>query len=222
VLNRHLRQVEAKVRGPIMECGARGTVLNDLGEKIAQEQLALRGRMVERTHLAVGCTPLTEDLLLSALNTVDPQGEVELVISEDSRNVSDFQAGTLDLVVLDDPIHAYEMEGSNWEEIGHDRLVHFRRGEDYARYRFGPQRMGFRFLESQGTAFNVIRTYSSLSALVRSNLSFFASEGLLARKGYRIRGEGEPMPYAILCLFRPAASGVDALLNELRSASVQV
>ncbi|HOO04032.1 MAG TPA: LysR family transcriptional regulator, partial [Methanomassiliicoccales archaeon] len=40
VLCRHLRQVEVKAGAPIMDCGARGTVLNELGETIAKEQLA--------------------------------------------------------------------------------------------------------------------------------------------------------------------------------------
>lgn len=219
VLNRHLRQVEAKAGQPIMDCGPRGTVLNELGERIAREQLALQGKMKGRQHLAVGCTPLTEDLLLSALNSADPRGEAELVISEDRLNVGDFQAGLLDLVVLDDPLYAYEAEGAEWEEVGHDRLLHVRKGADYGRFRFGPQRLGFRHLDSTKEKYRVVRTYSSLAAMVRSNHSYFVSESLLARKGHRVRASDEPIPYAILCLYRPGVPGVEGLLQVMRNAS---
>jgi DNA-binding transcriptional LysR family regulator len=218
VLNRHLRQVEVKAGRPIMECGARGTMLNELGERIAREQLALQGKLREREHMAVGCTPLTEDLLLQALNATDPQGEAEVIISEDRHNVNEFQAGMLDLVVLDDPLYAYEVEGGSWEEVGSDRLVHVRRGEEYALYRFGPQRLGYRHLDSSEERYKVVRTYSSLAALVRSSYSYFVSENLLVRKGQRPRGGGEAtaLPYSILCLYRPGAPGVKALMREMR------
>lgn len=219
VLNRHLRQVEAKTGRPIMECGARGTVLNELGESIAREQLALQGKQRERERMAVGCTPLSQELLLQALNAVDPQGEAELVISEDRHNMSEFQAGMLDLVVLDDPIYAYEVEGAEWEEVGNDRLVHVRRGTDYALYRFGPQRLGYKHLDSIKEDYRVIRTYSSLTALVRSNFSFFVSESLLAKKGHKLRSATDPdvLSYAILCLYRPGSPPVKELMRQLRT-----
>jgi DNA-binding transcriptional LysR family regulator len=219
VLNRHLRQVEAKAGRPIMECGARGTMLNELGESIAREQLALQGKQRERERLAVGCTPLSQELLLQALNVVDPQGEAEVVISEDRHNMSEFRAGMLDLVVLDDPIYAYEMEGAEWEEVGSDRLVHVRRGTDYALYRFGPQRLGFKHLDSTKETYSVIRTYSSLAALMRSNYSFFVSESLLAKKGHRLRSATDPdlLSYAILCLYRPGRPQVEGLMRQMRT-----
>jgi len=215
VLCRHLRQVEVKAGAPIMECGARGTVLNELGESLAKEQLALQGKLKERQQLAVACTPLTEELLLQALNAADPQGKADLVISDDRHNVTDFQAGLLDLVLLDDPLYAYESEGTSWEEVGSDRLLHVRKGQDYAAYRFGPQRLGFLSLDSEGRPYRVVRTYSSLGALIRSGHSHFVSEGLLVRRGYRPRGDEPSIPYSILCLYRPAP-GVEDVLRALR------
>jgi DNA-binding transcriptional LysR family regulator len=219
VLCRHLRQVEVKAGAPIMECGARGTVLNELGENIAKEQLALQGKLRERQQLAVACTPLTEELLMQALNAVDPKGEADLVISDDRHNVTDFQAGLLDLVLLDDPIFAYESEGFSWEEVGSDRLLHIRKGEDYATYRYGPQRLGFLSLDADKRPYRVVRTYSSLGALIRSGHSHFVSEGLLVRKGYRPKGDEPSIPYAILCLYRPAL-GVEDVLRALRPNTV--
>ncbi|MCX6650370.1 MAG: LysR family transcriptional regulator [Methanomassiliicoccales archaeon] len=218
VLNRHLRQVEAKAGRPIMECGARGTVLNELGENIAREQLALQGKLRERERLVVGCTPLSQELLLQALNVVDPQGEAEVVISEDRHNVNEFQAGMLDLVVLDDPLYAYDVEGAEWEEVGSDRLMHVRQGADYALYRFGPQRLGYKHLDSLKEGYKVVRTYSSLTALVRSNYSYFVSESLMARKGHKIRSSTDPtlLAYAILCLYRPGVPKVEELLRAMR------
>jgi DNA-binding transcriptional LysR family regulator len=219
VLCRHLRQVEVKAGATIMECGARGTVLNELGESIAKEQLALQGKLKERQQLAVACTPLTEDLLMQALNTADPKGEVDVVISDDKHNITDFQAGLLDLVLLDDPLFAYESEGYSWEEVGNDRLLHVRKGEHYASYRFGPQRLGFLSLDAERRPYRMVRTYSSLGALIRSGHSYFVSEGLLVRKGHRPRGDEPAIPYAILCLYRPTP-GAEEVLRALRPNAV--
>jgi DNA-binding transcriptional LysR family regulator len=219
VLCRHLRQVEVKAGAPIMECGARGTVLNEIGESIAKEHLALQGKLRERQQLAVACTPLTEELLMQALNAADPKGEIDVVISDDRHNITDFQAGLLDLVLLDDPLFAYESEGYSWEEVGNDRLLHVRKGEDYAMYRFGPQRLGFMSLDAEKRPYRVVRTYSSLGALIRSGHSHFVSEGLLVRKGYRPRGDEPAIPYAILCLYRQAP-GVEEVLRALRPNAV--
>ena len=128
-------------------------------------------------------------------------------------------AKQLDLVLLDDPIYAYESEGYSWEEVGSDRLLHVRKGEDYASYRYGPQRLGFLSLEAERRPYRVVRTYSSLGALIRSGHSHFVSEGLLVRKGYRPRGDEPSIPYAILCLYRPAP-GVEEVLRALRPNAV--
>lgn len=215
VLSRHLRQVETKAGAAIMDGGARGTVLNELGERIAKEHLALQGKLRERQSMAVACTPLTEEMLMQALNSADPKGEVDAIIADDRHNVADFKAGLLDLVLLDDPLYAYESDGASWEELGQDRLLHVRRGEDYAAFRYGPQRLGFRSLEMEKATFRVIRTYSSVGALTRSGLSYFVSEGLLIRKGLRPRGDEPSIPYAIMCLYR-AGPKVEGLLNALR------
>jgi len=198
-----------------MDSGARGTVLNELGESIAREQLALQGKLKESQQLAVACTPLTEELLMQALNVADPQGEADVTISDDRHNMTEFKAGLMDLVLLDDPIYAYELEGASWEEVGSDRLLHVRKGEDYAAYRYGPQRLGFLSLEAERSPYRVVRTYSSLGALTRSGYSHFLSEGLMVRKGYRPRGDEPSIPYAILCLYRPV-HGVESVLRALR------
>ena len=198
-----------------MKCGPRGTELNELGESIAKEQLVLQGKLKEREHLTVGCTPLSEEMLLQALNMVDPQGQAQLVISEDRHNVTEFQAGMLDLVVLDDPLYAYEVDGE-LEEVGRDSLLHFRHGKEYARYRFGPQRLGFQYLDSLGEDYEVVRTYSSLPALLRSGYSHFVSESLLVRKGQLPRGAERSLPYSVMCLYRSGVAGTDGLLKALR------
>lgn len=219
VLCRHLRQVEVKAGARIMDCGARGTILNELGETIAKEQLALQGKLKERRQLAVACTPLSEELLMQALNLADPKGEADVVISDDRHNITDFRAGLLDLLLLDDPIYAYESEGYSWEEVGSDRLLHVRKGEDYASFRYGPQRLGFLSLDAERRPYRVVRTYSSLGALIRSGHSHFVSEGLLVRKGYRPRGDEPSIPYAILCLYRPTP-GAEEVLRALRPNTV--
>ncbi len=114
---------------------------------------------------------------------------------------------------------AYESEGYSWEEVGSDRLLHVRKGEDYASFRYGPQRLGFLSLDAERRPYRVVRTYSSLGALIRSGHSHFVSEGLLVRKGYRPRGDEPSIPYAILCLYRPTP-GAEEVLRALRPNTV--
>jgi len=65
----------------------------------------------------------------------------------------------------------------------------------------------------------VVRTYSSLTALIRSSYSFFVNESLLARKGHRLRSATDPvlLSYLVLCLYRPGVPKVDELLRVMRS-----
>ncbi len=78
VLNRYVRQIEAKTHTRLADSTPTGTVLTDDGERIAKEFAALNARMAKTTSLVVGCTIITEDLLLSSLSKVDPEGRLDL------------------------------------------------------------------------------------------------------------------------------------------------
>ena len=222
VLNRYVRQIETKTRLKLAEGTPTGTVLTADGEKIAREYEALQVRMAKSTALVVGCTIITEDLLLSSLSKVDPEGKFDLVISDDQRNLKDFRAGMMDLVVLDDPLNAFDESEALFEEIGFDRLLHVDRGPVYLRFRYGAQRIGFKHLDATGRTFQVERTERSLTALVRSNLSFFVNESLAARKGLKLKSDTDPrlLRHEIIALYHEERTDIASLLLELRKHRV--
>jgi molybdenum-dependent DNA-binding transcriptional regulator ModE len=222
VLNRYVRQIEAKTKLKLAEGTASGTVLTADGERIAKEYEALRVRMSKSPVLVVGCTIITEDLLLSSLSKVDPEGKFDLIISDDLRNLKDFRAGMMDLVVLDDPLYAFDESEALFDEIGFDRLLHVDRGTTYLRFLYGAQRIGFKHLEVTGKTYRVERTERSLTSLMNSNMSFFVNESLAARKGLKIRSDTDPrlLKHEIMVLYHEERPDIASLLLELKKQRV--
>jgi molybdate transport repressor ModE-like protein len=222
VLNRYVRQIEAKIHLKVAESTPTGTVLTADGEKIAKEYEALRVRMTKSKAPVVGCTIITENLLLSSLSKVDPEGKFDLVISDDQRNLKDFRAGMMDLVVLDDPLYAFDENDVIIDEIGSDRLLHVDRGPNYLRFLYGAQRIGFKHLEVTGKTIRVERTERSLTSLTNSNMSFFVNESLAARKGLKIKSDTDPrlLRHEILAIYREEGPDIASLLLELKKQRV--
>jgi DNA-binding transcriptional LysR family regulator len=222
VLNRYIRQIETKTGLRLAESTPTGTVLTADGERIAKEYDALRVRMAKSTAPVVGCTIITEDLLLSSLSKIDPQGRFDLIISDDQRNLRDFRAGMMDLVVLDDPLYAFDEGEELFDEIGFDRLLHVDRGPTYLRFLYGAQRIGFKHLDVTGRTYSVERTERSLTSLMNSNMSFFVNESLAARKGLKIKSDTDPrlLRHEIMALYHEERPDIASLLLELKKQRV--
>ncbi len=218
VVHRYLAQVEAKCGAPLLITTPRGTELNNDGKDIALEYSALIERMRLGESTVVGGTIITEELLMTVLSRLDPEAKYDLVISDDERNIKDFKAGLMDIVLLDDPLAAYEMEEVAFEEAAEDRLLHIDRGEKYVRFRYGAQRLGFRHLESSRIPYSVEGTSRSVASLVRGNRSFFVNESLAMRRGLRMNSSTDPelLKHKILAIYRKEEQEIDWLLRELR------
>ncbi|MBI0583111.1 MAG: LysR family transcriptional regulator [Methanomassiliicoccus sp.] len=224
VLNRHLAHIEAKVRTELLVATPRGTTLNEEGERIALEYIALSRRMEHSGGTVVGGTIVSEELLLAALTTADPEGECELIISDDRRNLRDFNAGLMDVVVLDDPQYLFDLEGTRWQEVATDRLLHVDRGPRYAGCVYGAQRIGFRHLESVGAEFRVVRHFRSPEMMAASGLSFFINESLALRRGMRIRSDTDPsrLVHQINAVYRKETNRVRRLVSDMRKIGRRV
>ncbi|MDD1773661.1 MAG: LysR family transcriptional regulator [Methanomassiliicoccales archaeon] len=218
VLHRHLHRMEQRIGARLLITSPSGTGLTEEGERIVLEYSALRTRVRTGESVVVGGTIITEELLLSALSKIDRTGKYDLVISDDERNLRDFRAGLMDLVVLDDPLFVYELEGVRWEEVADDELVHVDRGQNYLRFKYGAQRLGFRFLDSEGIKYKVKGTVRYLPYLVGSNLSFFVNHSLLSRKGIRLKRatEMKVLAHKIIAVYSKEDAGVLRLLRELK------
>ncbi len=128
----------------------------------------------------------------------------------------------MDLVVLDDPLFAFDEEDALFDEIGFDRLLHVDRGPTYLRFLYGAQRIGFKHLDVNGRTYRIERTERSLASLVRSNLSFFVNESLAARKGLKIKSDTDPrlLKHEIVALYHEERPDVASLLLELKKQRV--
>jgi hypothetical protein len=189
---------------------------------LAKEYLALQRRMTRGQAIVVGCTPVTEELLLSTLSALNDPTAYQLVISDDERNMQEFQARLMDVIVLDDPLYAYDTDGALWEEVAEDRLIHVERSSAYGRYRYGAQRIGFRYLETKGEKYRIERLEYSLASLFRSNMSFFVNESLAMKKGMALRSGTDPelLKHKILAMFWEESPAIDLIVKEMKKRSL--
>ncbi len=218
VVHRALVQIESKVKATLLETSPFGTSLNQDGIKLAREYNALLERMKVGEALVVGGTILTEDLLLSALSRLDQEADYDLIISDDQRNLRDLQAGLMDILILDDPLFAYETEGTQFEEVAEDRLIYVDKGELHIKFRYGAQRIGYRHLEAIGKNYSVESSTRSVGQLLKSNRSFFINESIALKKGLKLVSSIKPelLTHKILALFYDLKPETSWLLRELR------
>ena len=218
VVHRYLAQMEAKTGVKLLKTSPSGTTLTEEGKQIALEYAALLARMRDDGATVVGGTILTEDLLLSVISRLDGEADYDLIIADDERNMKDFEAGLMDLVLLDDPLYAYEIENAQIEDIMEDRLIHVDKGHSYLRYRYGAQRIGFRHLDSIGAEYSIDGTTRYLPSLLRSNKSFFINESLALKKGLRLSSATDPnmLTHKILALHQGEKETVSWLIRELK------
>jgi DNA-binding transcriptional LysR family regulator len=218
VVHRYLAQMEAKIGVKLLRTSPLGTSLTSEGKQIALEYSALLARMKDDGATVVGGTISTEELLLSAVSRLDGESRYDLIIADDERNMKDFDAGLMDLVLLDDPLYAYEAENALIEDIAGDRLIHVDKGPSYVKYRYGAQRIGFRHLDSIGTSYSIDGTTRYLPTLIRSNKSCFIAESLALKKGLKLISATDPnlLAYRVLALYHTEKEAVSWLLRELK------
>jgi DNA-binding transcriptional LysR family regulator len=209
VLHRYVHEAQRRARVPLIETGPAGTRLTHEGGEVVNEYLSLRMRMGRGRLPVAGATVVSEELLLRAMSECGGAEGFEVIISTDDRNLRDLGAGLMDLVILDDPMHAMDIQGMEWDQVAEDRLLHVDKGDRYGSFRFGAQRIGFRHLQSAGRRFEVARSYLSAQSLEASDLSYFINESLAARRGMRLRSATDPelLRHQILAVHRDGPAG---------------
>ncbi len=221
VLNRYLAQLQAKIGAELVVSTPTGTELTDQGERIVLEYEALTSRMKEGGSLVIGGTVVTEDLLLNALSKIDRKGRFDLIISDDKRNLGDFNAGLMSMVILDDPLYLYDLEEISWEEVTEDTLIHVHKGSRYVRFAYGAQRIGFKHLDALEKEYQVEGVLRSVPSLVSSGLSFFLNESLAVRKGLRLKSATDPryLAHKINAVFKNDSKDLRRVIGALRRGS---
>lgn len=219
VLHRRLSSAEDKAGDKLVISDNKGTRLTEMGKNLvhAYEEFTRRSSAVSSP--VVACTPVSEQRVHRALSRIERDSRrVTALVGDDETNTRLFVSGQVDLLLLDDPQFAFEtFRDHPTFKVGTDRLLMVDRGTDFARYRYGPQRLGFEHLASEGREYKLVRFVSDLDGLIDSGLSFFLNESLALRKGIRRVGSVRMVAeFGILAVVhedsQPKVSGV---LKEL-------
>jgi DNA-binding transcriptional LysR family regulator len=185
VLHRRLSSAETKVGVPLIETFNRGTRLTEEGQELIYSFEEYNRRSTPPTAPVVACSPIMRQRVHKSLSTIERERRrITVIVSDDDMNLRLFLSGQVDLLILDDPLFAYEnLREHPVKEIGTDTLLLVDRGPRFARYRYGPQRLGFEYLKQEGIDHKVVRFVSNIDAILDAKLSFFVNNTMSHRKG---------------------------------------
>ena len=215
VAYRHIKELEAAFGEDVLMRSPRGSKLTECGTRLLGTMRSADERLSEKRRFTVACSPVTEELLMSALSSTNT--DADLVISDDGMNMRSLKKNDADIVIIDDPVHIFDDDSLQWQEIGQMGMVHVDKGTSYIRYRYGAQRIAFRHLDSTGTAYTIDSETLSLNDLLDSGKSFFVDDVLLMRKGIRMHSSTDPalLRHSILAVYKEPSDEIDRLVNEL-------
>ncbi|MCL1984170.1 MAG: LysR family transcriptional regulator [Methanomassiliicoccaceae archaeon] len=213
---RHIKEAERSVSETLLRSTPRGSVLTEAGKEVLGAIASAGERLSYDRRFTVACSPVTEELLMSAISSVGT--DADLVISDDEMNMRMLRKEETDLVILDDPVHVFDDDSLQWQEIGLMGMVHVDKGSSYIRYRYGAQRIAFRQLDTIGKEYSIDSETLSLNDLLDSGKSFFIDEVLLMRKGMRLHSSTDPalLRHSILAVYRRTTPAVERLIGELQ------
>lgn len=204
VLNKQLTEMERKANARLISSTKRGSQLTKEGAQLLRILDALCLRISRPQELTVGCTPVSQLMVERICAKLARRGvRSRMIVSDDETNISMSVSGLIDIVFLDDPQFAYDFPRENRvHEVARDMLVHFERGNQYARLTSGPQRIGFESLDQAGRDYELGMIISSPEEAVNSKFSFFISELLLKNRKIPVpSGEKTTrIPYSILAV----------------------
>ena len=215
VAYRHIRETEKASGAGMIDATPRGSKLTEDGKRLLDSMASAGSKLSEERRFTVACSPVTEELLMSAISSAGI--DADLVISDDEVNMRALRKEETDIVILDDPVHVFDDDSLQWQEIAQTDMVHVDKGTSYIRYRYGAQRIAYMHLDSLGEQYSVDSETLSLADLLDSGKSFFIDEVLLMRKGIRVRSSTDPsmLRHSVLAVYRERSESADRLIGEL-------
>jgi hypothetical protein len=191
VLHRHLKSVEKKLGIVLSSTTPNGTWLTNDGRVLLKIYNRYQDMLTVDEQVSIYCTPITYDLVKKTMVDFEVTGKnYRISVNDDEQNIKALYLGRADVVLFDDPAYAMEFEGFKEDkilttDIFYDSLIHFDAGGDYIRYRYGAQRLGFRFLEASQSDFKILYMVSDLQHILDSNKSYFLNSSILERSGIK-------------------------------------
>lgn len=215
VVHKYMESIEKGTGLKILKTTPGGTELTDDALKIVEKYEMMESRCASTKKFTVGCSPVTNDLVMMGLSASKVNGEV--LVSNDAMNVKFLNDGIVDLILIDDPIYLFELEKYHWMEIGHMDMVHVNNGPDYIRYKYGAQRMAYEFLELTGEEYNIVSETHMVDELLNSGLSFFIDEFILMRKGIKLMSatDKKMLRHSITAVYRKETKCANRLLKAI-------
>lgn len=197
VLHRHLRSLIEKLGTELIITSPNGTWLTDAGRIVLRIYNKYREMLKPEEWVTICCTPITNKLLEEALIDFETTGhKYQISVNDDSFNLKALYLGRADLVIFDDPNYAIEFEGSPDDKIltidvFKDTLLHQHKGNQYIRYKYGAQRLGFRFLDIENKLYKILYEISNLNHLLNCGKSYFINQSVLVQKNIKLSSNSD-------------------------------
>ena len=191
VLHRYIKRAEKELGFPLIHTTHLNTGLTPEASKIIKAYKRYILSTARHSNPAVACTPITQNLLLESLSGLEKEGRIfDVYIGDDRTNLRLLDAGTVDLVIFDDPLNVYEYEGNfDHRGIGFDSLIHVYRSKSYVKFRYGAQRIGFEHLKSKSIEYCILHSISDVNLLFESKESFFINQSLVSTQEIVLHSE---------------------------------
>ncbi|MCK5560794.1 MAG: LysR family transcriptional regulator [Thermoplasmata archaeon] len=221
VLHRYIKNLETKLGYSLLITTPNGSRLTTKAKKIVREYRRYQKILERPSFPIVGCTLVTQDLVLKAVSELEWQGyNFDVIISDDIQNRKLATLGHLDLVLFDDPQNVYEFEDKGEHfDIFEDTLVHIPRGKRYLKFRYGAQRIGFKYLDLKGIDYTIQAQVSDIRELLDSDLSFFINKSLAARANFQLEVSEDiaKFKHMIMALMLSERAEILKLVETLRN-----
>lgn len=216
VVHNYIKSVEEATGVKMLESVPTGSRLTDDALRILDVTVMHRRRNSDGRRFAVACSPVTEELIMSAFSAAKIKGDI--VVADDVFNMRMLRSGMVEMIIVDDPVYLFELEEYAWVEIGHMDMVHVDNGPSYARYSYGAQRIAYDYLDTTGKEYSIDSEYRSLSDLLASGKSFFVDEFLLMRKGIKLQSSIDPamLRHSITAVLRKETKCGERLLKAIK------
>lgn len=195
VLHRHLKSLVEKINMPLVTTSPNGTWLTREGRKILKLYIRYQEMLTPTKGIVLCCSPITQHLLFESLSSMEAKGKkYTIMVSSDEQNLKSLYLGRADMVIFDDPNYAIEFEGSAEDKIliddvVQDTLVHINNGPKYIRFKYGAQRLGFRYLDAEESKYDILYTVSSYQHLLSSGKSFFINKSFAEENGLELTSD---------------------------------
>ncbi|MDY6866033.1 MAG: LysR family transcriptional regulator [Halobacteriota archaeon] len=221
VLHRYIKRGEGELGFSLIKTTPTGSILTPEGIEIVNAyKRYLKATLPPNRDISIGCSVITQYLLLESLSSLEEDGGIfNVYIGDDETNRRLLELGELDLVIFDDPLHVYDYEGDLlYKEIAFDTLYHVYRGKSYIKYRYGAQRIGFKHLISEGIDYRIEYNTSSVSPLLSGKLSYFINQSIVSRLDLSIKSDTSPRTFkhAIIAMILRESDELFKLVSEMK------